>query len=94
MTQSRTASIPTQAASLHLKKLCKHFQHKVDVRFSDTVGRIDFGIGTCSLQATEDRLQIRCEAATDEELQDVMDTIKRHFDRFAEKDGLVLEWAP
>ncbi len=93
MTQARTATVLTQAASLHLKKLCKHFQHKVDVLFSDTVGRIDFGIGTCNLQATEDRLQIRCEAATDEELQDVMDTIKRHFDRFAEKDGLVLEWA-
>ena len=94
MNQIRTASVPTQAASLHLKKLCKHFQHKVEVRFTDTEGQIDFKIGRCDLVATPDALQVQCSAPTPDELADVMDTIKRHFDRFAEKEGLVLEWAP
>ncbi|GAA3955828.1 DUF2218 domain-containing protein [Allohahella marinimesophila] len=87
-----TATVATTSAGLYLKKLCRHFQHKVTVDFGDTTGRIDFKVGTCDLKADSAALKLFCVSSNEEDLEDVKDTMKRHFDRFGEKDELVLGW--
>ncbi len=87
--QYGTAS--TGHASLYLKKLCRHFSHKVDTEFDDHQGTIRFSFGTCELTADATRLQLHCQAATDQ-MATLRDVIERHLVRFATRDTLTVSW--
>ena len=82
---------PTAHASLYLKKLCRHFSHKVDTEFDDSRGIIRFPFGTCELYAQPEALHLHCQAGEDnvEKLQSVIDS---HLLRFASKETLTLVW--
>ncbi len=56
----------TEHASLYLKKLCRHFGHKVEAEFDDHQGRIQFPFGSCELTADATTLQLHCQADTDQ----------------------------
>ena len=49
-------------------------------------------MGRCEMRADPDELHIQCQAANQSELEEVADTIKSHFERFAQRQGLVLKW--
>lgn len=86
------ASINTEEASRFLRMLCKHFAHKVEADWSDDSGWVAFAMGRCDMQATAVQLHVRCQAENLSDLDEVADTIKSHFDRFAQKQQLVLNW--
>lgn len=86
--------IATPNARQYLRQLCRHFSHKISVQWDDHSGRLTFDIGECRLTANADHLQIYCAADTVDNLHEVMDVIKRHFDRFALKDRCELVWSP
>lgn len=81
----------TENASLYMKKLCRHFGHKVPATFDDERGRIEFPFGECELVARPEGLQLRCSAEADqaERMKDVMES---HLLRFASKETLQLNW--
>jgi hypothetical protein len=88
----REAMITTAKASLYLQKICKHFTHRVPAHWNTQQGKVFFDMGWCFMTAREHTLEIRCEANSESELEDILETIKRHFDRFAIKDQLILHW--
>ena len=78
-------------ASLYLKKLCRHFSHKVETEFDDHQGRMQFPFGTCELSADATTLQLHCQADSDQ-IATLRDVIERHLVRFATRDTLTVNW--
>ena len=88
----KEASVSTDRSRLYMKRLCKHFQRKVEAQWYDNFGKVTFEEGVCFLAAHEHALEMRCEAQTSNELLEVIDTMERHLIRFMRKDSLVIEW--
>ena len=89
------AVIETGAASRYLQQLCKHFAHKIPVRFDETEGQIDFEIGQCRLAAEAGRLVLSVQATAPETLAPLQDVVARHLIRFAfREDALEVVWQP
>ena len=86
------ALIETTQGEKYLRRLCKHFSHRVPARWDDSQGKVSFAMGDCLMSASDSTLLIRCVAGNDADAEEVAETIKSHFDRFAQKDGLVLAW--
>lgn len=86
------AVIATDEAVRFVRMLCKHFAHKVKADWNEQSGWVEFAMGSCDLQASSTGLQVRCRAGNEADLEEVADTIKSHFDRFAQKQQLVLNW--
>lgn len=95
-----TVCISTPKATGYLNTLCRHFSHKVAVTHNvrgeqeqaEGRGLIEFSIGQCELKSTANRLDIRCEAPDMDQLTELKEVIKSHFDRFAQKEALVISW--
>lgn len=89
---SKVAVIPTSKSAVYLARLCKHFSHKVPASWDDTQGKVLFAMGSCLMSATDTELHVRCIADNSDDLGEILDTMKGHFDRFASKDQLILQW--
>lgn len=77
-------AIPTNEASRFLQQLCKHWQHKFEVTFTPTEGRVPFSSGgVCTLNATPETLNLRIEAAGPEEAERLAGVVINHLQRFA-----------
>lgn len=85
-------SLPTQQAHKYLKRLSKHFQHKVDVQFSHALALITFEEGQCKMQATTEALSLVCCAQNRQDLLDITDTMDRHMLAFSRDDVFEMVW--
>jgi hypothetical protein len=90
---NKTASIKTEHGQRYLQMLCKHFKHKVSAGWDEEQGWVEFAMGRCELNCTNELLQVRCQADNVKDLQEITDTVKSHFDRFAHKQQLILQWS-
>lgn len=90
------AIVETAKASGYLQQLCKHFGHKIPVEFDARRGRIEFPMGICDLEASEDAdvLTLRASAATAEKLARVKEVVASHLLRFAFREELKVDWTP
>ncbi|OUS31596.1 hypothetical protein A9Q99_03230 [Gammaproteobacteria bacterium 45_16_T64] len=89
---SKVAVVLTGRSAHYLSRLCKHFSHKVPANWDDTQGKVLFAMGSCLMSATDTELHVRCIASNIDDLGEILDTMKGHFDRFASKDQLILQW--
>lgn len=90
--QQSYADIATGKASLYLQQLCKHFAHKLDVKFDDRTGSVRFSIGRCELLAQDGLLRLSLDAPDAEALLQLQDVVERHLIRFAFRENLSVEW--
>ena len=81
----------TGHASLYLKKLCRHFSHKVETEFDDHKGTIRFPFGTCELSADDQALHLHCQASSDE-LERLRAIIDRPLARLTTREPVALPW--
>ena len=88
----RKGVVTTALGSKYINKLCKHFTHRVTAEWSKDKGTVFFDMGICVMTAKDDLLSVVCTAETGSDLDEILDTMKRHFDCFAVKDQLVLDW--
>ena len=91
---TETATVPTALASRYLQQLCKHFAHKIEVRYDAASGDAQFPWGRCAMTATDEVLTLRAEAADAEALARVKAVVDDHLIRFAWKEGLKPDWTP
>lgn len=91
---TETAKIPTALASRYLQQLCKHFAHKIAVRYDADAGEALFPWGRCTMTAADGILTLHCEAADAEALARVKAVVDDHLVRFAWKEGLKPDWFP
>ena len=88
---SKTA-IATEHASRYLQQLCKHFTHKLTVKFDEHEGEITFSIGDCRLKADNAALRIDLVAPSAEDMEQLKDVVIRHLVRFAFREELQADW--
>ena len=81
--------IQRHKAGSYLRKLCKHFGHKVSVEFDARQGSISLPFGTCDLLAGEGSLTLTVSGDDIEKLEQV---IGSHLERFAFRESLDVSW--
>ncbi|MAX33080.1 MAG: hypothetical protein CME72_08445 [Halomonadaceae bacterium] len=88
------ALIVTESPSLHMKKLCRHFSHKLEVSFDDHKGEIHFPIGLTRLEVRDQTLVLEGQADDEAQLERLQQVTADHLLRFARKEPLTIDWQP
>lgn len=88
------AHVPTANASRYLQQLCKHWAHKLDVTFTAEHGEVKLPDGAlATMDAGQEALDVRIEAADAELLERMKGVVARHLDRFAFREApLPFDW--
>lgn len=93
MSQSNSSTfVATDTPARYIARLCKHFAHKLPVSFDAEQGCIQFASGRALLQAEVDGLTLRVQAADAGEREKLEQVVARHFERFAWREQLSLDW--
>ncbi len=75
-----------------IHRLCKHFSHKIDAGWNDNQGYIEFAMGVCDMSADEQAIHLHCGSGSQAELDEIVDCINVHFQRFAKSFDFTLHW--
>ena len=93
--RKEAGSFATPNAARYLQQLCKHFAHKVDVRYDDTRGEADLPPGLAILTATPEALRVEISAADEQGLELPRHIIDDHLGRFAFREAFTgMGWQP
>ena len=103
MSSRSSVRIPTDKASRYLQQLCKHWSHNLAVDFTAEAGTVVFprnargadwpGDATLTMRAEADTLECRLDASSGGQLAALKDTVARHLERFAFREGaLQFDW--
>lgn len=91
--QTATAILNTAHAKKYLGQLCKHFAHKVEVKYSDTHGECALPPGPATMDADETTLRISITAPDEDGLKLAKFIIDSHLKKFAFREGIEgLDW--
>lgn len=86
------AEVKTTKAQRYLKALCNHFSHKVQAAYDDNRGIVQFGFGTCTMEADAAALSFQIEAEHDAGLERVKAVVADHLERFSGEEALQIIW--
>lgn len=87
-----STQIPTTEAANYIRKLCRHFAHKVSVTFTEQEGQVQFLQGRCLMQANAQSLAIFMQAEKPEGIPAMQFIIDDHLRRFARFETLSYQW--
>lgn len=87
-----TAFFETGHASRHLKSLCDHFSRKVETQYDDKKGWVQFPFGRCDMIADQIHLALSATAEDQPQLDQVVQTVTNHLERFAFRENPALVW--
>ncbi|WP_299408657.1 DUF2218 domain-containing protein [uncultured Roseobacter sp.] len=88
------STFETKKAPRYLQQLCKHFAHKVDVRYGPDTGQVDFPLAQADLTAHSDRLEFEVRAESRDGLERTKRILEDHITRFAFRENpKTLEWS-
>lgn len=82
----------TENAERYLGTLCKHFGHKVPVTYGAGSGQIELPFGQCTLRATDAGLALSAFADNRPDLDQTVQVISSHLERFAFRENPHLDW--
>ena len=89
ITQSTVSTIHGTA---YLRRLCKHFAHKIPATWDDSEGRIDFPFGVCSIDVDENEMRFSIDVADPGDVERAEEVVGGHLVRMANRDDPVVEW--
>lgn len=92
MSLKASASFQTPSAQRYLTVLCHHFGKRMKVQSSAGQGWVQFPIGLCEMTADDTRLEIRVAATDHPQLDQLMQVVTSHLERFAFRENPMLEW--
>lgn len=87
-----STQISTTEASKYIRKLCRHFAHKVPVQFSEQDGQVQFLQGQCVMQANAQSMSIYMQADAPDGIQAMQFIIDDHLRRFVRFETLSYQW--
>lgn len=90
--KSTTATITTDKAQRIMKRLSKHWAHKLDVQLEENSSFITLPMGTCQLNVQADALVVEVEAPTDGDMQTTQQVVADHLVRMANPDKITVTW--
>lgn len=86
------AKVATQHGELYLKKMCRHFAHKVPTTILGHQGRIDLPFGRCRIDTGEDHMLLHLEIENADDVGRAEEVITDHLLRMANKDAPSVQW--
>ncbi len=89
---SLSANISTASAARIMKRLCKHWSHKLQVSYHDEQGRVLFDPSVLTMQVSPQSLQATLSHADDDTLIRLQQVVADHLQRMAQPKVLVIEW--
>ncbi len=89
---SLSANISTASAARIMKRLCKHWSHKLQVSYDDEQGRVLFDPAVLTMQVSPQSLQATLSHADDDTLIRLQQVVADHLQRMAQPEVLVIEW--
>lgn len=95
MQQTTRAHVPTENGSRYLQQLCKHWSHKLDVRFDAQHGEVRFGDAVCVMDADDQELTVTLSVDDPASTERMQQVVASHLDRFAFREApLPFNWRP
>lgn len=82
----------THDASRIMRRLCKHWGHKYEVKFDDAAGVIQLKDVRVTLRAAPDRLVVTLENPVAEVPKRLMGVVSEHLQRMAGEQVLEVKW--
>lgn len=89
---SKHTNIRTNDACKYLHRLCRHFGHKVEASWNSHKGVVRFEDGMSCFWAGDEELRISCYASSGNTLNEITETVERHFLRFSKSEDITLNW--
>ena len=89
---SLSANISTTSAARIMKRLCKHWSHKLQVSYDDEQGRVLFDPAVLNMQVSPQSLQATLSHADEDTLIRLQQVVADHLQRMAQPEVLVIEW--
>lgn len=86
------AIVKTEFGALYLKKLCRHFAHKVPTRIFGTQGRIEFPFGPNRIDVDKLQMHLQIEVNDPAEMDRAEQVVTEHLIRMAHKESLAVQW--
>ncbi len=86
------ASFQTDNAARYLATLCNHFGNRVTAQCKDNDGWVQFPFGRCEMKADDSQLEMTAVAEDQTELDQVVQIITSHLERFAFRENPLLDW--
>lgn len=88
-----STTINTVHGRKYLQQLCKHFGHKVKVRYSPEEGRVAFPPGRCFMHANDDALKFSFISDEEQGAPVIKHIIDEHLETFAWREDLEYTWS-
>lgn len=87
------ATVSTSHGSSYLKRLCRHFSHKVPTTFTTSQGRIELPFAICRIDVDEHHMYLSIEdAESTSRIEKAEKVVADHLVRMANKDTPVVVW--
>ena len=87
-----SSTFKTDRASRYLTALCHHFGRKVEAECKPEQGWVQFPFGRCEMKADEGQLALTASAENQKNLDQVVQIITSHLERFAFRENPSLDW--
>lgn len=84
--------VPTESGQLYLKKLCRHFAHKVPATVTGDQGIIEFPFGRCLIDTTKAYMRFRVDVGDESQVSTAERVIGEHLQRMAPAERLKIDW--
>ncbi len=75
-----------------MRRLCRHWSHKLTVDFNDEEGNVTFETGSVHFTILPESLSMHLTAETEEDLTTLQDVIDRHLIRMVSNEELTITW--
>lgn len=86
------AEIATESGERLIRRLCKHWAHKLEVEYTEREGRVTFEGGSCLMISEPGVLRVAIEALDEENLDTLEGVVAGHLERMAVDETLEIVW--
>lgn len=90
----KTATFRSERATRYMTALCHHFGRRVSASCDDATGWVQFPFGRCEMSVEGGALHLRVQAEDPVRLEQVVEIVSSHLDRFAFRENPHLIWQP
>jgi hypothetical protein len=94
LTVTAQSLVVTDRPARYAEQIAKHFGHKCETQWSGDSGFVAFEAGRCEMHAENGGLRLAVAAPSADRLAQIQDVVKRHLERWGEKDALRVAWTP
>ncbi|NNE34672.1 MAG: DUF2218 domain-containing protein [Rhodothermales bacterium] len=86
------STVKTSFGASYLKRLCRHFAHKIPATVSGQRGTLEFPFGVCLIDVDDNEMRIQIDVDDTAHLDRAEQVVADHLVRMANRDEPVVTW--